>query len=116
LLGWAITVSRQGTGYLVGDASSPSANANDLAIWGITAALFILAAITGATLLWPLGLAGLAVAAGFSFALSILLLGSHGSIPSQGGRWGWIAAWAILSLALLAFIKPRHRQWVEVGH
>lgn len=116
LLAWAITVSRQGSTYLVGDSNSNNATPNDLAIWGITAALFLLAAITGATLLWPLGLAALAVASGFAFGLSILLLGSHGLIPSQGGRWGWLAVWAVIALALLAFIKVKHRQWVEVSN
>lgn len=115
LFAWDLTVSRQGDTYLAGADSSLNATKNDLVIWGITAALFAVASIFGASILWPLGIAALSVAAGFAWALSFLLLGKHALIPSQGGRWGWLAAWALLSLALLAFVKPKHRHWVEVG-
>lgn len=119
-----MTVSHQGDTLLLSSTStttpinediSHDTSKNDLVIWGITTTLFVIGSIFGATVLWPLGLAGLSVSSGFAFGLSFLLLGKDGLIPNQIGRWAWLAAWGIIQLALLAFIKPKYRHWVEVS-
>lgn len=101
--GWAVTVSRLGT------SSIP-----DLAIWGIVAGCFTLGAALGALWLWMVGLAGMAVASGFAFALSILLMCPDGGINSAGGRWGLVAAFGILALVAIAFVPANWRKWLEV--
>ena len=106
LAGWAITVSRMGA----------SASIPDLGIWGITAGLFILGAGLGAAWLWMVGLAGIAVASGFAFALSVLLMCQNGGIDNTGGRWGLLAAFGVLSLVALALSPPKWRKWLEVNY
>ena len=103
LAAWAITVAVIGTRYL-----------HDLAIWGITAAVFLLGAGLGATVAWPVGLAALSVVSGFALGLSILLMGEDGLIDSVGGRWGFIGALGAVGLAVLAFLPARWRHRVEV--
>jgi hypothetical protein len=108
-----LTVSRQnGQSFIAG---TNNGNTNDIIIWAITAVISILAAILGATFLWPIGILGMAVSAGFAFALEILLLGNNGLIHSSGGRWAWITIWSLASFATIVFIKHKQRHWVEVG-
>lgn len=102
--GWAVTVSRLGTSTIP-----------DLAIWGITAGSFAIGAVLGALWLWIVGAAGMAVASGFAFGLSILLMCADGGISSAGGRWGLLGAFGVISLLALAFVPARWRHWLEVS-
>lgn len=112
LFTWSLVVAKQGDSYVGGATTSST---NDLIVWGITAAAFSFATILGTTLLWQLGLAFLALDAGFALALSFLLMADEGGIRSIAARWVFLAFMALLALAALAFSPTRWRDWVEVS-